>query len=120
MQVAVIPFVKLPTAKTGIGNGKVEGGLAVPISFALAGPVTATLGPEADLLADGDGHGRHLAIVKLVNVSAPVAPRLTLVGELWANLELRPGRHGQAGLGRCGARLCRDRTFQLDAGANSA
>ena len=31
-QLAVLPFVKLPTAPTGFGNGKVEGagGMAVP------------------------------------------------------------------------------------------
>ena len=43
-----------------------------------AGPVTLTLGPEVDLLADADGDGRHAALVNLVNLSAPVAPRLTL------------------------------------------
>ena len=36
-----IPFVKLPTAERGIGNGKVEGGLAVPISMAIGGPFDA-------------------------------------------------------------------------------
>ena len=35
VQLALIPFVKLPTAKRGIGNGKVEGGLAVPVSFGM-------------------------------------------------------------------------------------
>jgi len=76
VQLALIPFVKLPTAKRGIGNRKVEGGLAVPVSFGLGG-ITATLGPEADLLADGDGGGRHVALVNLINLSGTVAPRLT-------------------------------------------
>ena len=40
VQIDVIPFVKLPTAKRPLGNGKVEGGIAAPISFALTGPVT--------------------------------------------------------------------------------
>src|SRR5689334_14342222 len=34
---------------------KVEGGIALPVSFTLAGPVSMTLGPEVDLLADSDG-----------------------------------------------------------------
>ncbi|MEO6582622.1 MAG: transporter [Sphingomicrobium sp.] len=118
VQVAVIPFVKLPTAKRGIGNRKIEGGLALPISFALAGPVTATLGPEADVLADGDGHGRHVAIVQLVNLSAPVAPRLTLIGELWANWNLDPdGTVRQASADVAAAYAASD-TVQLDVGAN--
>lgn len=90
VQLALIPFVKLPTARDGLGNGKVEGGLAVPISFTLASPVTVTLGPELDLLADADGSGRHLALVNLVNLSLAVAPRLTAVGELWTNLNFDP------------------------------
>ena len=115
---AVIPFFKLPTARRGIGNGKVEGGLAVPVSFALAGPVTMTLGPEVDLLADGDGHGRHAAIVQLVNLSAPVAPRLTLVGELWANWNFDPdGTVRQASADMAAAYAVTER-LQIDAGAN--
>lgn len=71
VQLAVIPFLKLPTAADGLGNDKVEGGLAVPISFALADPVTMTLGPEFDLLADADGDGRHLALVNLITSRCP-------------------------------------------------
>lgn len=119
IQVAIIPFAKLPTAKTGIGNGKVEGGLALPVSFTLAGPVTATLGPEADLLADADGHGRHLAIVQLVNLSAPVAPRLTLAAELWSNFNFDPAgtvKQASADVAVAYAATCR---LQLDVGANA-
>jgi len=64
--------------------------LALPISFTLAGPVTATLGPEVDLLADADGHGRHPALIQLVNLSAPIAPRLALIGELWFSWNFEP------------------------------
>lgn len=118
VQAALIPFVKLPTAKTGIGNGKTEGGVALPISFALAGPVTATLGPEADLLADIDSHGRHLALVNLINLSTPIAPRVTLIAELWSNLNFDPaGTTKQASADAAVAYLVNGR-LQLDAGAN--
>jgi hypothetical protein len=89
-QVAVIPYVKLPTASDGIGNGDVEAGLAVPVSFALPGSTTFTLGPEAALLADADGAGRHLAVVNLANLSVPVGNRLMVAGELWSNLNFDP------------------------------
>lgn len=85
MQVGVIPFIKLPAAKNGIGNGKVEGGVAVPMSFSL-GQATMTLGPEVDVLADADGRGRHAALVNLANVSAPIASKLTAAIELWSSL----------------------------------
>lgn len=90
VQVGLIPFVKLPTADNDIGNGKVEGGLAVPISISTGSPVTVVLGPELDLLADADGDGHHAALVNLVNISGPVAPGLTLAGELWTMTNFDP------------------------------
>ena len=51
VQVALIPFIKLPIAKRGIGNRRVEGGLALPISITTGSPVTLVLGPELDFLA---------------------------------------------------------------------
>ena len=118
VQVALLPFVKLPTAKHDLGNGKVEGGIAIPVSFALAGPVSMTLGPEVDLLADSDGHGRHAAIVNLVNVSGPIAPRLTLAGEIWTNFNFDPaGTVKQASADAALAYAVSD-NLQLDAGAN--
>ncbi len=119
VQVAAIPFVKLPTAANGLGNDKLEGGLAVPISFALAGPVTLTLGPELDLLADADGHGRHAALVNLVNLSTPIAPRLTLASELWTNLNFDPaGTVRQASIDGAIAYAVSSE-LQLDLGANA-
>ncbi|MFL6723335.1 MAG: transporter, partial [Sphingomicrobium sp.] len=69
---------------------KVEGGLAFPISIATGSPVTVVLGPELDLLTDSHSDGRHLQLVNLVNASAPVAPRLTLAGELWMATNFDP------------------------------
>ena len=117
VQIAAIPFVKLPTASDNLGNGKVEGGLALPVSFAL-GPATLTLGPEFDLLADGDGHGRHAAIVQLVNLAAPVAPRLTLVGELWTNMNFDPDGTARQASADVAAAYAVSSNFQVDAGAN--
>jgi hypothetical protein len=118
VQLAVIPFVKLPTAKTGIGNGKAEAGLALPISFALAGPLTATLGPEVDWFADADGHGRHPAIVQVVNLSAQVAPRLSLAAELWANWNFDPAGTVKQASADVAAAYAITSNFQVDSGAN--
>ena len=116
VQVAAIPFAKLPTASAGFGNGMVEGGLAIPISF--AGAVTVTLGPELDLLADVDGRGRHLAVVNLVTVAAPIGPKQTAVGELWSNFNFDPaGTVSQASADGALAYTVTE-TLQLDAGAN--
>jgi hypothetical protein len=117
-QVGVIPFVKVPTAKRGLGNRTLEGGLAVPISFALAKNVTATFGPEVDVLADGDGQGHHVGIVNLVNIAMVAAPRLTLIGEVWSNVNFDPdGTVRQASVDAAMAYAVHDR-LQLDAGVN--
>ena len=118
VQVSVIPFAKIPAATRGIGNRKLEGGIALPVSTALPGSITATFGPEIDLLADGDGQGHHPALVNLVHLAAPVAPRLTLIGELWSNLNFDPaGTIKQASADVAVAYLASDR-MQFDAGAN--
>ena len=116
-QIALIPFVKLPTAKDGIGNGKLEGGLALPISLA-AGKATLTFGPELDLLADGDGSGRHLALVNLVNVAIPAAPRLTLIGELWSNFNFDPAGTVRQASADAALAYALSNQVQLDVGAN--
>jgi len=118
VQVALVPFVKLPTARRGIGNGKIEGGLAIPVSLALSGSMAVAFGPEVDLVADATGDGRHLALVNLVNLSAPVAPRLTLAGEIWTNVNFDPaGTVKQASADGAFAYSASD-DLQLDLGAN--
>src|SRR5215203_4771771 len=57
--VALMPFVKLPTAPRRIGNGKWEGGVLLPIETSLGGPWSLTFTPEIDWSADGDGDGYH-------------------------------------------------------------
>ena len=118
VQVAAIPFLKLPTAARGLGNDKVEGGLALPVSFSLSGPVTMTLGPEADLIADSDGRGHHVAIVNLINIAGPIAPRLTLAGELWTNVNFDPAETVHQASADIALAYAVSNSLQLDAGAN--
>ena len=118
VQVALIPFVKLPTARQGIGNRKLEGGLAAVVSFGIGGGITAALGPEVDVLADGDGEGRHAAIVNVLNLSGTIAPRLTLAGEVWSNFNFDPaGTVKQASADAALAYAVNER-LQLDGGVN--
>lgn len=88
-QLAVLPFVKLPTARTGIGNGKVEGGVAVPVNIGAAGGWTVTLGPQLDVLADLDGDGHHVGLTGLVNIAKQFGP-VTLYNELWTSQNYDP------------------------------
>jgi hypothetical protein len=117
LQAALIPFVKLPTADHSIGNGKVESGIAVPLS-APVGSFTATLGPEVDLLADADGHGYHAAVTNLVNVGWSANSPFSLSAELWNSVNFDPaGTVRQWSADGSAAYLVNER-LQLDAGAN--
>jgi hypothetical protein len=116
-QIALIPFVKAPTARRGIGNGKWEGGLAVPLGFDLKHDVSLGLSPEADLLADDDGSGRHLSLSNAVNLGKKIG-RVTLAGELWGSVNFDPaGTVRQASADVMATWLAR-RNLQFDAGAN--
>ena len=57
--VSVIPFLKAPTARAGIGNREWEGGVALPLSRSLPSGVTLTFGPEIDVLLDADGRSEE-------------------------------------------------------------
>lgn len=88
-QMALLPFVKLPTARIGIGNGKLEGGVAAPINISVPGGWTVTLGPQLDVLADVDGQGRHLGVTGLVNLAKQIGP-FTLYNEIWTSQNFDP------------------------------
>lgn len=118
IQAGLIPFVKLPTADHDIGNDRVEGGLAAPISFSLAPTVSLTLGPELDLLADGDGRGYHPGVTNLVNLGINPAPGLTLSAELWNNVNFDPAGAVKQWSADAAVAYAAGKRIQLDAGAN--
>jgi hypothetical protein len=82
---ALIPYVKLPTAERGLGNNRVEGGVIAPLSISLPESWTMIVMSELDALADTTGPGRHVNFLDLVNVSHGLAPGLTGYVELFAD-----------------------------------
>ena len=118
VEAGIIPFVKVPTATRGLGNDKWEGGLAVPVTFALAGATTMTLGPELDWLADADGHGHHVATVHLVNVGLPVADRLSFAAELWTNFNFDPAGTVKQASADAALAYALSNSVQADVGTN--
>ena len=117
LQLAILPFVKLPTARLGIGNGKLEGGVAMPINYSVPGGWTITLGPQLDVLADLDGAGRHVGLTGLVNIAKQFG-KFTLYNEIWTNQNFDPsGTVRQYSYDVSLAWLPRQ-TLQFDVGAN--
>jgi hypothetical protein len=117
VQLAIKPFVKIPTAKRSLGNGKVEGGVVVPIAFALPGSqLSVTLGPELDVNADSDGSGHHLATAQVISLGVPLSARLSASAELWGYWDFDPaGTVRQYAVAGSAAYLLSD-DLQLDAG----
>lgn len=117
-QVAVIPFVKVPTAEGGIGNREWEGGLIVPVNIAL-GRATLTLVPELDLLADsGNPDDRHLQFQGVVNLAFPVAPRMTLAVEFWTAQNWDPAKTIRQNSADAAVSYLVKDNLQLDVGGN--
>ncbi|HET6307859.1 MAG TPA: transporter [Rhodopila sp.] len=89
-QAALIPFIKLPTARPGIGNQAVEGGLIAPVSFTLPWDFTLLTDPEIDILRNQADFGRHSNFQTLVNVSHALSDSVTGYAEIWGQLDTDP------------------------------
>jgi hypothetical protein len=85
ISMAMSPYVKLPTARSGLGNGKVEGGIILPVSANVPGGFTIIVMPEGDFLKDDVRHAYHAAFDFLVNVSHPLDKRWTLYTDIFTS-----------------------------------
>ena len=115
----VAPFVKLPTAKRRLGNGRIEGGLVVPMSMELGkSALTLSIDPEVNRRADEDGHGHHAAMAQVINLAAQLSDKLIVSAELWGEWNWDPaGTEKQRSAdGSISYLVAQD--LQLDAGAH--
>ncbi len=114
VQVAMSPFVKIPTAKQPIGNRKVEAGIAFPIDYSIPkSPLSITLGPELDWLTDDDGCGHHASMVQVVGLGWQATPKRNLSAELWGQWNWDPaGTVKQATADAAVGYLARPRTWK--------
>ena len=119
LQVGIVPFVKAPTARRGIGNREWEGGVALPIQYSLPGGVTLTTSPEIDVLSDSTNPGdRHVQLIGTANIGKALSSTVTAYAELWTAQNYDPaGTVRQYSADLAIAWLVQP-TLQLDAGAN--
>lgn len=87
---AVEPFVKIPTAREGVGNRAWEGGVLAPAALDLPRGWSLGLAPEADVVRDASGEGHHLAIQLPVGLGHDIGPLAGTV-ELWMQDDFDPG-----------------------------
>lgn len=119
LQVGVIPLVKLPTARLGIGNREVEGGVSVPIQYTLPHGFTLTTSPELDVLADStNSSDRHIQLIGTANIGKTLSPTVTAYAEFWTAQNYDPaGTVRQYSADVAVAWLVQPR-LQLDLGGN--
>jgi hypothetical protein len=83
------PFLKLPTAGTGLGNGVVEGGMVMPLAYDLGNTWSLATTPEVDLLLNASGSGHHANLVDVVGLGKSFGA-LALGAEIWTSQNLDP------------------------------
>lgn len=114
---SVMPFVKLPTAGGGLGNGAVEGGVIFP--FAMELPAEWGLGAqiEIDHLRDSSGSSYHQEFSNTVAVSHNLGEKLGFYVELFNSVSNE--RHSAwTATFDFGFTYAVTRDIQLDAGMN--
>jgi hypothetical protein len=115
---ALFPYVKVPTAPIGIGNGATEAGLFGLLSFSMPAGFTLLFNSEIDALKDSIGSGYHSNVMNLVNLNKQVIKDVTLYVEFWSNVNNDPLRPTtQFSLDTAVAWAVR-KDLQLDVGAN--
>lgn len=82
LALAVLPYLKLPTNRNGVGNGRVEGGLIVPFGIPVGENTSISAMASADWVDDGTGHSDILVCASGVFSCS--------VGQCW-------GVYGEAG-----------------------
>jgi hypothetical protein len=72
----IMPFVKFPTAGSGLGNDSVEGGLILPFAAGLPAGWNLGVMAEFDFLRDEIGSGYHTEFVQTVAAGRDIAGNL--------------------------------------------
>lgn len=115
---SLLPYVKAPTARLGVGNGAMEGGLILPVNYKLTDKITLTTAPEVDAIKDSTGEGRHLNTVQLINVGYSLPHDVTVYGELWGDWNYDPVRTVRQYSADTAVAWGLTKYLQLDAGLN--
>ncbi|MEO7098598.1 MAG: transporter [Luteolibacter sp.] len=93
---AVMPFIKIPTANGDLGNDEYEGGLIVPFGFAGPADWSCAVMAEMDVDADDDGSGHHLVAVTSATASHELTENTGIFLELVSVLSAESGSDWEA------------------------
>lgn len=88
---AIVPYVKVPTANHHIGNTHWEGGGYIPFVAALPDDWVLNITSEMDILENAALNGTHTNFINLINFSHPLFdPSLTGYVEFWTDVNNDP------------------------------
>jgi len=85
LSIALSPYVKLPTARHGIGDGTVEEGLLIPVQYNLPAGWQLGFNGEVDALKNQDDTGRHVNYVAIFSIAHPITKTVTGSAEFWTD-----------------------------------
>lgn len=92
--------------------------MIVPVQMPVSG-VTVSLVPQLNLLADTlTPADRHIEFQGVVNLTMPIAPRITLAGELWTSQNCDPSGTVRQFSADPGLSCLLSDELQLDIGGN--
>ncbi|MES2753968.1 MAG: transporter [Pseudomonadota bacterium] len=114
---ALLPFVRLPTSRDGLGIDTVEFGLIVPLSIELSDAVGVGVMTEIDRVERADGAGHTAKFINSATASFALTDKLNLYTELYTERAARGGA-GWIVTGDTGLTYALSDDVQLDAGTN--
>ena len=114
---AVMPFVKLPTNRDGLGNTSVEGGVIFPLAMELSDGWGMGLMTEVDVLRNEAGGGRHASFVNTITFGHDIVGDLAGYVEFFSEISAESGARW-VGTVDCGLTYGLNKNLQLDVGAN--
>ena len=112
----VLPFVKWPLPRSGLRNGKTEGGVILPFALDLGRGWSLGAMTEFDFVAD-DAGDRETQFVNSVTVGHSVTPKLEVYAEFYTVTRRSPDFRWQ-GQADAGWTYALTQNLQLDAGCN--
>lgn len=112
---ALLPFVKFPTAQDGLGNNAFEGGLALPAGFELPRSFWLFLSPELSAVPKASGNGYTAAFRDIACLWHGIVGRLSGYIEFsnWVAFDVPADWYGTVDLG---CTYLATKNVQLDAG----
>lgn len=112
---AVMPFLKLPSANGDLGNGEIEGGLIIPLSFQGPADWSCAVMTEVGVSLDEDGSGYHPVFLNSATASHGLTETTGIFLELVSSLSTDEGADSEAYF-NTGCTWAITETMQLDGG----